>query len=90
MPMNLTPQHEALIRDKVEAGLYGSAEEAIATAVRLLDARDRAVRDLRVKIQIGIDSGEGVELTPELMDEIDWEAEAAFHRGEHPHPDVCP
>jgi putative addiction module CopG family antidote len=90
MPVNLTPQHEALIRDKVAAGLYGSAEEAVATAVRLLDARDRAVQELRVKIQIGIDSGEGVELTPELMDEIDRKAEAAFHRGAVPHPDVCP
>ncbi len=79
-----------MIRDKVEAGLYGSAEEAIATAVRLLDARDRAVHDLRVKIQVGIDSGEGVELTPALMNEIEREAEAAFHRGDQPHPDVCP
>ena len=88
--MTLTPEHEALIRQKVEAGLDRSADEPIATAVQLLDARDRAVQGLRAKIHIGVNSGEGVELTPKLMDEIDQEAEAAFQRGELPDADVCP
>ena len=38
---------EALIRDEVARGLYASAEEAIATAVDLLDQHDRAVAPLR-------------------------------------------
>ena len=44
----------------------------------------------RELIVAGLNSGEGVELTPELMDEIEREAEEAYRRGEKPSPHVCP
>lgn len=90
MTVSLSPQHEDLIREKVASGLYRSADEAIDAALRLLNARDQQMQQLRAKIQDGLDSGDGVELTPEVMDEIEREAEAAYHRGEQPDPDVCP
>ena len=37
MNVPLTPQDEALIKRKVESGLYGSTSEAIARALELLD-----------------------------------------------------
>jgi len=37
MNVNLTPQLEALVRQKVESGLYGSASEVVREALRLLD-----------------------------------------------------
>lgn len=90
MTVSLSPQHEELIREKVASGLYRSADEAIEAALRLLNARDRQIQQLRAKIQDGLEIGDGVELTPEVMDEIEREAEAAYHRGEQPDPDVCP
>ena len=90
MLIRLSPQVEALIREKVDSGQYASADEVIQAAIRLLDQRDQQLQQLRAKLQIGLDSGEGIELTPELMDEIEREAEAAYQRGDKPSPDVCP
>ena len=90
MTIQLAPETEALIREQLESGGYGSADAVIAAAVRLLAERDHALQSLRTKIQAGLDSGESVELTPELMDQIEREAEVAFLRGDEPDPDVCP
>jgi hypothetical protein len=45
---------------------------------------------LQALVREGFESDEAVELTPELMDEIEREAEAAYQRGEQPSPQVCP
>jgi putative addiction module CopG family antidote len=89
MPIELSPQTEALIRDKVEQGLYANANEAIAAAVRLLDEYDRRLTYLRQAISAG-EPGEALPWTPELMDQLSREAEEMHHRGETPDPDVCP
>jgi putative addiction module CopG family antidote len=93
MTIQLPADVEALIRQKVASGRYPSAEEALSAAVRLLDVYDRRLLQLQAKIRIGLDEldrGEGRELTPELWDEIDREADEALRRGEPPDPDVCP
>ena len=43
MPMNvnLTPQLEALVRQKVASGLYSSASEVVREALRLMEEQDR-------------------------------------------------
>jgi len=92
MSIQLDSRSEALIRQKVEAGLYSDASEALREAVRLLDERDR-LQHLRALLAVGLeqaDRGELVELTPELLEEIDREVEERFQRGELPNPDVCP
>ena len=53
MPIELSPQTEALIREKVAQGLYANADEAIAAAVRLLDEYDHRVTCLREAIRRG-------------------------------------
>jgi putative addiction module CopG family antidote len=93
MTIQLPTDVEALIRQKVARGLYANADEALAAAVRLLDVYDRRLLQLRAKIQVGLDEldrGEVYELTPELWDEINREADEALRRGEPPDPDVCP
>jgi antitoxin ParD1/3/4 len=93
MSVQLTPETEALIREKVASGRYATGEELVETALRLLDERDRQIQQLRAKLQIGLDQierGETVQFTPELLDEIEREAEEQFRRGEQPDPDVCP
>jgi antitoxin ParD1/3/4 len=62
MNISLTPQLEALVKTKVESGLYGSASEVMRDALRLLEERDRRqfmrVEELRAEIKKGLDSGE--------------------------------
>lgn len=62
MNISLTPQLEALVKTKVESGLYGSASEVMRDALRLLEERDRRqfmrVEELRAEIIKGLDSGE--------------------------------
>jgi antitoxin ParD1/3/4 len=63
MPLNvnLTPQLEELVRQKVSSGLYNSASEVVREALRLMEAQDRmnAVKFelLRKDIEEGLASG---------------------------------
>jgi antitoxin ParD1/3/4 len=67
MPLTLTPQLEALVRQKVDAGLYHSPGQVLEEALRLLDERDASrqqrLEELRREIAVGLeqlDRGEGV------------------------------
>ena len=54
MNANLTPQLEAMVRQKVETGMYNNASEVVREALRLLDEHDK-LRNLRIAIAIGDD-----------------------------------
>jgi putative addiction module CopG family antidote len=89
MPMQLPPQAEAIIHQKVSSGLYAGADEAIAAAMHLLEEHDRRVLRLSKAIAEG-EVGEAIPWTPELMAQLSREAEEMERRGELPDPDVCP
>jgi antitoxin ParD1/3/4 len=59
--VNLTPELEGLIRQKVSSGRYNSASEVVREALRLMEAEDqlRAAKlaQLRHDIQEGLHSG---------------------------------
>jgi antitoxin ParD1/3/4 len=63
MPLNinLTPQLEEMIRQKVSSGRYNSASEVVREALRLMQTQDelRALKleQLRRDIREGLDSG---------------------------------
>jgi antitoxin ParD1/3/4 len=61
MNINLTPQLEDLVRQKVASGLYTSASEVVREALRLMDEKDRLLsaklEQLRQDIREGLDSG---------------------------------
>ncbi len=83
---------DASIRERVERGDYPDATEVIRTAMRLLAARERRIEEIRTSLAEGIASierGDGIELTPELLDEIEREVEDRVRRGEMPKPDIC-
>ncbi len=69
MNVNLTPQLEDMVRQKVASGLYTSASEVIREALRLLDDQDRLraarLEQLRTDIQEGLDSGPATPWTPD-------------------------
>lgn len=89
MAIQLSPEAEALIQQKVRGGLYANAEEAIDAALQLLAARDRQLERLRAAIAAG-EEGEAIPWTPGLMDQIRREADEMHLRGDLPDPDVCP
>ncbi len=66
MNINLTPQLEAMVRQKVASGLYGSASEVVREALRLMEEQDqlKAVKleQLRQDIREGLESGSAGEL----------------------------
>ncbi|WP_041244477.1 type II toxin-antitoxin system ParD family antitoxin [Gloeobacter kilaueensis] len=61
MNVNLTPQLEEMIRQKVASGLYTSASEVVREALRLMDEQDRIralkLERLRQDIREGLESG---------------------------------
>lgn len=84
---------EEQIRQKVERGDFPDAREVIREAMRLLEAQELELQQLRDKLQIGLDQldrGESVRFRPELVDRLRREVEGRFHRGERPSPDVTP
>lgn len=71
MNINLTPQLEQLVREKVSSGLYNSASEVVREALRLMDAQDRLralkLEHLRQDIREGLDSGPATPWNAEEM-----------------------
>lgn len=61
MNVNLTPQLEELVRNKVASGLYTSASEVVREALRLMDEQDQTrkakLEQLKKEIRQGLDSG---------------------------------
>lgn len=94
MNITLTPELEAMIREKVESGHYSDSSEVVHEALRLLDQQEQLKREgLRAAIAVGMDEiarGEGVEYTPELRDKIRREADRMLRDGDALDPDVCP
>lgn len=79
MQVSLTPELEALVRDKVASGLYATSDEVVREALRLLLAQERAndlkLMHLRTAIAEGDASGPAVELDLEaLLEQLDEEA----------------
>lgn len=71
MNVNLTPQLEEMVRQKVNSGLYTSASEVVREALRLMDEKDRLqaakLAQLRQDIRAGIDSGAATAWDPEQV-----------------------
>src|SRR5580698_1397654 len=63
MPLNvnLTPQLEKLVRQKVSSGRYNSASEVVREALRIMEAHDELqslkLEQLRRDIRAGLESG---------------------------------
>ena len=71
MNINLTPQLEQLVREKVSSGRYTSASEVVREALRLMEEQDqlRAMKleQLRRDIREGLESGPATSWNVEEM-----------------------
>ncbi|NTW57292.1 MAG: type II toxin-antitoxin system ParD family antitoxin [Chlorobiaceae bacterium] len=60
--VNLTPQLEEMVRQKVKSGMYTSASEVVREALRLMQEKERyqtvKIDQLRHDIRDGIHSGD--------------------------------
>ena len=56
MSSNLSPENEQFVKHELESGTYGSRDELVDDAIRLLKRR----RELERDIQAGIESGPSV------------------------------
>jgi antitoxin ParD1/3/4 len=69
MNINLSPQLEELVRQKVASGLYTSASEVVREALRLMEEKDRLLEaklsQLRQDIREGLESGPAAPWDPE-------------------------
>ncbi len=93
MVIQVSPDIEESIRERVESGAYEDATDVIRKALRALESREQRIREIRASIDEGraaIERGEGREWTPELRDEINREADERIRLGRLPDPDVCP
>jgi len=93
MNVSLTPQLEAIIRQKVESSHFNNASEVVRQALRLLDAEDRREGWLRAKMaeaESQVRSRDVVEMTATFWDDLDREVDERLARGDVPSPDVCP
>jgi putative addiction module CopG family antidote len=93
MAIHVPSDLEERIREKVESGQYEDSSDVMRAARLLLDRRDQRLQELRASIAEGlasIERGEGRELTPELWEEIEREADEMIRLGIPPDPNVCP
>ena len=71
MNVNLTPQLESLVKQKVASGLYNSASEVVREALRLMEEQDRIravkLEQLQQDIHEGLCSGESTPWDAEEM-----------------------
>lgn len=94
MNVNLTSQLEAMIREKVEAGLYVDydASEVVRGALRLMAEWDDR-QQLRASLALAeeqIERGEGIDWEPEQVERLKHEATANALRGKPVKDDVKP
>ncbi len=93
MHVNLSPEMEGFIRNKVASGFYGNATEVIRDAIRRMQAEESRVAAWQAAIQLGdaqLDRGEGIAYTPKTLKYITGAAKRAMHGGAPIDPDVLP
>ncbi len=93
MHVNLSPEMESFIKNKVSGGFYGNATEVIRDAIRRMQAEELRVQAWQAAIKAGddeLDRGEGVAYTRAALDEITEAAAGGMHGDAPLNPDVLP
>ena len=93
MHVNLSPEMEGFIKNKVSSGFYGNATEVIRDAIRRMQAEESRIAAWQDAIKLGdaqLDRGEGVAFTPDSLEDITQSAISAIHTKQPINPDVLP
>lgn len=93
MHVNLSPEMEGFIKNKVASGFYGNATEVIRDAIRRMQAEESRVAAWQAAIAQGdaqLNRGEGIRYTPESLTDTTNSAIDAMHSGKPMDKDVLP
>ena len=93
MHVNLSPEMEGFIKNKVATGFYGNATEVIRDAIRRMQAEESRVSAWQAAIKLGddqLDRGDGVAYTADALKDITQSAVGAMHSDKPMDPDVLP
>lgn len=93
MHVNLSPEMEGFIKNKVATGFYGNATEVIRDAIRRMQAEEGRGAAWQAAIKLGDDQlnrGEGVAYTADALKDITQSAIGAMHSDKPMDPDVLP
>jgi putative addiction module CopG family antidote len=94
MTIQMPADVEANIRRRIASGRYESEADVLRDALDALDRREHErFLLLRAKVRAGFEAaeqGDLVDVTPELFDELEREADELARQGYLPNPDVCP
>ena len=69
-----------MARAQVASGRIADVDAVVGNALHQLDERQRRLTRLRAFLQEGLDSGDPIEFTEELMDDIERRAEERYLR----------
>ena len=53
MTIQLKPEQEKFIQEKIASGEYSNADDVISQAFKLLEVRERKIKELKDKIAVG-------------------------------------
>ena len=84
MRLTLPDQLAELVQQKLDDGLYGSLEEVISEALKLLDRRDKKLAALREDIQEGLASGAGRPFDEDVVEDIKKRGRERLGRDKNP------
>lgn len=93
MHVNLSPEMEGFIKNKVAGGFYGNATEVIRDAIRRMQSEESRIAAWQAAIKKGdeqLDRREGIAYTPETLNNITQSAISAMHSGQPMDGDVLP
>lgn len=93
MHVNLSPEMEVFIRNKVAGGFYGNATEVIRDAIRRMQAEEVRMAAWQAAIRVGdeqLDRGEGVPYSADALKDITQSALDTMRSGKPMDPDVLP
>lgn len=93
MHINLSPEMEVYLQNKVGTGLYSNASEVVRDAIRRMWEEDEKLKALRFAVRAGdeqLERGEGLTYTKDRLEAITARAFANARDAEKVSPDVMP
>lgn len=93
MHINLSPEMENFIKNRVSSGFYGNATEVIRDAIRRMQAEEIRTSAWEAALKVGsdqLDRGEGILYSGAELEDITRCAISAMHSDQPIDPDVRP
>lgn len=91
--INISPEMEGFIKNKVASGFYGNATEVIRDAIRRMQNEETRIASWENAIKQGdneLNAGKTIEYNAQTLEDITQNALASIHSKKPIDPDVLP